>query len=96
MRECYINRANERSYVLMKWQGFICLVQEKARGLFSDLKAARIESGDDCDEEFNASKGWFNRFKAKANLHNVKVQGEHRHCRLFKSFPVCKTSMGIE
>ncbi|XP_066956270.1 tigger transposable element-derived protein 1-like [Macrobrachium rosenbergii] len=27
-------------------------------------------------EEFSASRGWFNCFKAHANLHNVKLQGE--------------------
>jgi len=52
------------------------LVQEKARSLFNDLKAARILTEGSCDEEFGASRGWFNRFKGRVNLHNIKVQGE--------------------
>jgi len=52
------------------------LVQEKARTLFNDLKAARILTEGSCDEEFGASRGWFNRFKGRVNLHNIKVQGE--------------------
>ncbi|KAF7235282.1 Tigger transposable element-derived protein 1 [Varanus komodoensis] len=54
----------------------LALVQEKARSLFNDLKTARVASEGDCDEEFAASRGWFNRFKVRANLHNFKVQGE--------------------
>nr|XP_033817050.1 tigger transposable element-derived protein 1-like [Geotrypetes seraphini] len=52
----------------------LSLVQAKARSLFSDLKAHK--ENDECDEEFVASRGWFNRFKVRANLHNIKVQGE--------------------
>nr|XP_014424896.1 tigger transposable element-derived protein 1-like [Pelodiscus sinensis] len=54
----------------------LSLVQEKARSLFNDLKATRTASKGDCNEEFVASKGWFNRFKKRTNLHNIKVQGE--------------------
>uniref|UniRef100_K7F5Z8 HTH CENPB-type domain-containing protein n=1 Tax=Pelodiscus sinensis TaxID=13735 RepID=K7F5Z8_PELSI len=45
----------------------LSLVQEKARSLFNDLKATHTAS---------EGKGWFNRFKKRANLHNIKVQGE--------------------
>lgn len=54
----------------------LSLVQEKARSLFNDLKAARTASEGDCNEEFVASKGWFNRFKKRTNLYNLKAQGE--------------------
>uniref|UniRef100_K7F1A6 HTH CENPB-type domain-containing protein n=1 Tax=Pelodiscus sinensis TaxID=13735 RepID=K7F1A6_PELSI len=54
----------------------LSLVQEKARSLFNDLKATHTASEGDFNEEFVASKGWFNRFKKRANLHNIKVQGE--------------------
>ncbi|XP_075398130.1 histone-lysine N-methyltransferase, H3 lysine-36 specific isoform X2 [Tenrec ecaudatus] len=54
----------------------LTLVQEKAQSLFRDLKAARAAKEGDCDEEFVASRGWFNRFKMRANLHNLKVQDE--------------------
>ncbi|XP_053413462.1 PRKR-interacting protein 1 isoform X2 [Nycticebus coucang] len=50
------------------------LVQEKARSLFNDLKAARTACEGDCKEEFVASRGWFNRFKERANLHNIKAR----------------------
>ena len=52
----------------------LMLIQEKARRLFETLKSQKGEGS--ASEEFAASKGWFNRFKARANLHNLKVQGE--------------------
>jgi transposase-like protein len=50
------------------------LIQEKALSLFKDLKAKHGESV--AGDTFNASHGWFNRFKARAKLHNIKVTGE--------------------
>ncbi|KAK9731461.1 Tc5 transposase DNA-binding domain [Popillia japonica] len=41
----------------------LALVQEKARSIFLHY-AARIESEGSCDEEFKASKGWYEEFKA--------------------------------
>ncbi|XP_053568008.1 tigger transposable element-derived protein 1-like [Bombina bombina] len=57
----------------------LSLEQEKAQSIFNDLKAAgtphtAIEGV--CNEEFVASRGWFYRYKKRANLHNIKVQGE--------------------
>nr|XP_060616419.1 tigger transposable element-derived protein 1-like isoform X2 [Anolis sagrei ordinatus] len=52
------------------------LVQEKARSLFNELKAARTACVGNCNEEFVASRGWFSRFKERANLRNIKVHGE--------------------
>ncbi|XP_045117649.1 tigger transposable element-derived protein 1-like [Portunus trituberculatus] len=49
----------------------LMMIQEKALSLFNELKA---EYGEDVS--FTASHGWFNRFKARNNLHNVKVSGE--------------------
>ena len=49
----------------------LMMIQEKALSLFNELKA---EYGEDAS--FTASHGWFNRFKARNNLHNVKVSGE--------------------
>ncbi|KAM4688516.1 tigger transposable element-derived protein 1-like [Discoglossus pictus] len=54
----------------------LALVQEKARSIFNTLKAARVESKGSCDEEFVASKGWFNRFKNRANMQHIKMQVE--------------------
>uniref|UniRef100_K7FJD3 HTH CENPB-type domain-containing protein n=1 Tax=Pelodiscus sinensis TaxID=13735 RepID=K7FJD3_PELSI len=47
-------------------------IQTKARSLF-ELKK---KEGYDCDQTFTASHGWFNHFKMRANLHNVKLSGE--------------------
>ncbi|XP_045137247.1 tigger transposable element-derived protein 1-like [Portunus trituberculatus] len=47
------------------------MIQEKALSLFNELKA---EYGEDVS--FTASHGWFNCFKARNNLHDVKVSGE--------------------
>ncbi|XP_063588835.1 tigger transposable element-derived protein 1-like [Penaeus indicus] len=47
------------------------IIQEKALSLFNELKAKYGE-----DVTFTASHGWFNRFRARNNLHNVKVSGE--------------------
>ena len=50
------------------------LIQEKAKSLYEDLKKKHSEESEGAS--FNASHGWFHRFKARANLHNVKVSGE--------------------
>lgn len=52
----------------------LMLIQEKAKSLFEKLKA---EKGPESQsEEFAASRGWFHRFRSRADLHNIKVQGE--------------------
>jgi hypothetical protein len=38
------------------------------------MKAKKGEAAKDA--EFGASCGWFDRFKKRSNLHNIKVQGE--------------------
>ncbi|KAI8747737.1 tigger transposable element-derived protein 1, partial [Biomphalaria glabrata] len=49
-------------------------IQEKAIRLFDVLKK---EKGNGCEKEaFMASRGWFLRFKDRANLHNIRVKGE--------------------
>ncbi|MEE6472512.1 hypothetical protein FKM82_009634 [Ascaphus truei] len=50
------------------------IIQSKALSLFNDLKAKKGEAAKDA--EFVASRGWFDRFKKRANIHNIKVQGE--------------------
>ncbi|XP_066940984.1 tigger transposable element-derived protein 1-like [Macrobrachium rosenbergii] len=52
----------------------LSVIQEKARELHTAVVKRNGEGS--ASEEFSASRGWFNRFKARANLHNVKLQGE--------------------
>ncbi|KAM9486515.1 tigger transposable element-derived protein 1-like [Clarias gariepinus] len=52
----------------------LVLIQEKARSLYEDLKAKYGEESDGAS--FHASHGWFNRFKLRANLINLKVSRE--------------------
>ncbi|XP_039605684.1 tigger transposable element-derived protein 1-like [Polypterus senegalus] len=74
---------NEKERLLILWLAdqhqrhipvSLMLIQEKAKRLFQAIKSKKGEGSE--SEEFVASRGWFMHFKACANLHNVKVQGE--------------------
>ncbi|XP_045123812.1 tigger transposable element-derived protein 1-like [Portunus trituberculatus] len=49
----------------------LLVIQEKAKRLFEALKEEKGEGSE--SEEFVASRGWFMRFKARANYLNLKV-----------------------
>ena len=50
------------------------LIQKKTKSLYEDLKKKHSKESERAS--VNASHGWLHRFKAGANLHNVKVSGE--------------------
>ena len=52
----------------------LMLIQEEAKSLYEDLKKKHGEESEGAS--FNASHGWFHQFKARANLHNIKVSSE--------------------
>ena len=49
-------------------------VSTKALSIWDDLKKKGYTTKE--DTTFNASKGWFDRFRVRAALHNVKLTGE--------------------
>ena len=49
----------------------LMLIQAKAKLLSKKLKSEKGEGSE--GEEFQASKGWFMQFKARANLHTLKL-----------------------
>ncbi|GFW17780.1 tigger transposable element-derived protein 1 [Trichonephila clavipes] len=48
------------------------IIMEKARRIFTYIQA----EASDIIETFIASRGWFNRFKHRNNLHNIKITGQ--------------------
>jgi hypothetical protein len=50
------------------------VIQAKARSLFEYLKSIHGDSSQ--EGTFQASKGWFKRFKSRFNLHNIMEQSE--------------------
>jgi hypothetical protein len=50
------------------------IIQNKGQNHFSDMKTKKSEAAKGV--EFGASHGWFDRFRKRSNLHNIKVQGE--------------------
>ena len=51
---------------------------EKARGLFEKLEKQNYEKPDTSlsVDTFVPRQGWFEKFKIRANIHNIKISGE--------------------
>lgn len=54
------------------------VIMEKARGLFEELEKQNSDESSTSSsvETFAASRGWFEKFKVRANIHNIKICGE--------------------
>ena len=52
------------------------VIQKKALILFENLKEDYPLSSAENAEEFDASRGWFDRFKIRGNLHSIALKGE--------------------
>ncbi|GBP09937.1 Tigger transposable element-derived protein 1 [Eumeta japonica] len=53
------------------------MVREKAKRLYAYFKEPDGSFSGECtDGGFQASEGWFNKFKVRQSLHNIKIIGE--------------------
>ena len=52
------------------------IITNKAKSLFETLKSIPDNNPGPSSIKFEASRGWFQRFKARAELHNVALKGE--------------------
>ncbi|XP_053969286.1 tigger transposable element-derived protein 1-like [Anastrepha ludens] len=52
------------------------IIQQKALKIFNYLKETGQSTTDEDNHQFVASKGWFEKFKKRHALHNLKIQGE--------------------
>lgn len=64
------------------------LIQEKAKSLYVDLKNKYREGSE--VESFGANHGWFEQFKKRYDLYNIRVTGQavSAHNEVAQAFPV--------
>lgn len=53
-------------------------IQKRAQKIFDNLKITEQSSSEDqnLSHNFSASRGWFENFKKRFSLHNIKTRGE--------------------
>ena len=71
----WIQEQNYRRMPLSK-----ILVKEKAKSIFYSLRLQEPSTSINDDFKFEASNGWFDRFRNRANLHNLSFRGEAASC----------------
>lgn len=67
----WIENQNQRRMPLSKM-----VIQSKAVSIFNEIQKNLPSSSSEDLEKFEASQGWFERFKTRTNLHNVALKGE--------------------
>ena len=67
----WIEHQTQKSMPLRKM-----VIQAKAKSIYDDLQEKLPISNKAIYEQFNASGGWFERFKFRGNLHNICLKGE--------------------
>ena len=80
----WIDRQNHLSMPLSKM-----VIQAKAKAIFDDLQEGLPISSEAIKEDFVASSGWFERFKFRANLHNIFLKGEAASADLVAAKEFC-------
>ena len=68
----------------------LMLFQEKTKRLYEDLKNGE----ESAVASFNASHAWFHWFKARANIHKVKVSGKAAIVDMVAASEIPETEIG--
>jgi hypothetical protein len=67
----------------------LSIIQGMTMRLYDDWKKRLGESAANAPE-FHASKGWFDKFKNRAKLHNIRLTGESASADKQAALKVCR------